>query len=306
MFSLALYLAAVLALWAGEAPVLRFAVIADIQYANKPARGERDYRASAAKLAGAVSEINRRDVDFVIQLGDLIDEGLDNLATILPIYQRFRARKYDVLGNHDLTVGRARFLNRLAMRRAYYDFSLNGWRFVVLDGMDVSVEGGWPDGSPNLLAGERMLAGLKARSAPNAMSWNGGVGEAQQRWLRETLRAAERAGERVVVFCHFPVLAAASTPVYLLWNHDEVLGILHSSPAVAAYMNGHDHRGGYAKAGGIHFVTLQGVVESGAVGAFGVVEVFPDRLRIRGYGTVPSRNLVLKGRQRPANARVTH
>ena len=76
--------------------------------------------------------------------------------------------------------------------------------------------------------------------------------------------------------------------------------------SLAAYRNGHDHRGGYAEAGGIHFVTFQGVVESGAAGAFGVVEVFPDRSRIRGYGTVPSRNLALKGRQRPANARVTH
>ena len=291
---LALLLAATVALAAEDPPILRFAVVADVQYADKPARGKRQYRESRAKLAGAVSEINRRHVDFVIQLGDLIDEGEKNLAAILPVYQDFRATKYHVLGNHDFSAGRTVLLEQLGMREAYYDFSLEGWRFIVLDGMDISVEGGWPAGSPNLLAGEQMLASLKARSAPNAMSWNGGIGEAQKRWLRKTLKAAERAGERVIVFCHFPVLAAASTSVHLLWNHDEVLSILSSSLAVVAYMNGHDHQGGYAEQSGIHFITFQGIVESGAENAYAVVEVFPERLEIRGHGAVPSRRLALR------------
>lgn len=287
------FLLAAAFLAAGESPALRFAVVADVQYADKPAQGKREYRESKAKLAAAVSEINPQAVDFVIQLGDLIDEGMDNLAAILPVYRGFRAKKYHVLGNHDLSAGRAVLLERLAMRGPYYDFSLKGWRFVVLDGMDISAEGGWPAGSPNLLAGERMLDRLKTRSSPNALPWDGGIGEAQKRWLRRTLHAAERAGERVIVFCHFPILAAASTPVHLLWNHDEVLGILSSSPAVAAYMNGHDHQGGYAEEGGIHFVTFQGLVESGADNAYAVVEVFSDRLEIQGHGTVLSRSLAL-------------
>jgi manganese-dependent ADP-ribose/CDP-alcohol diphosphatase len=291
--SLVLILAAAFALAAEDTEVPRFAVIADVQYADKPAQGKREYRESRAKLSAAVSQINRQDVDFVLQLGDLIDEGVDNLAAILPVYQGFRSKKYHVLGNHDFGAGRAALLERLGMRGAYYDFSLKGWRFIVLDGMDVSVEGGWPAGSPNLLAGERMLASLRAHSSPNAMPWNGGIGEEQKRWLRDTLQAAERAGERVIVFCHFPVLAAASTPVHLLWNHDELLGILSSSPAVAAFMNGHDHQGGYAEEGGIHFLTFQGIVESGADTAYAVVEVFPNRLEIRGTGTVPSRSLAL-------------
>lgn len=138
-----------------------------------------------------------------------------------------------------------------------------------------------------------MLDSLKERSSPNAMSWNGGVGDVQIRWLRETLQKAERAGERAFVFCHFPVLAAASTPVHLLWNHAEVLEILSSSGVVAAYMNGHDHRGGYAEKGGIHFITFQGVVESDAGNAYAILEVYPKRLEIRGYGMVTSRSLAL-------------
>ena len=74
--------------------------------------------------------------------------------------------------------------------------------------------------------------------------------------------AGRRTGDRAL--CHFPDLAAASTSVHLLWNQEEVLSILSSSPAVAAYLNGHDHQGGYAEQGGINSITFQGVVESGA------------------------------------------
>jgi 3',5'-cyclic AMP phosphodiesterase CpdA len=290
---LAILLTVTCILSAAEAPTLRFAVLADVQYADKPTNGKREYRESKAKLVDAVREINRQDVDFVIQLGDLIDAGAESLAAILPVYEGLRAKQYHALGNHDFAPGRAALLEQLAMPDPYYDFTVKGWRFVVLDGMDVSVGGGWPAGSPNLLAGEQMLDSLTARSSPNAVPWNGGVGEAQQRWLRDTLQAAERAGERVIVFCHFPVLAAASTPVHLLWNHDAVLSILSASPAVAAYMNGHDHHGGYAEANGIHFTTLEGVVESGADNAYAIVELFSDRLEIRGHGAVSSRSLAL-------------
>jgi 3',5'-cyclic AMP phosphodiesterase CpdA len=278
---------------AGESPVLRFAVVADIQYADKPPRGKRQYRDSKAKLASIVDQINQQNVDFIIQLGDLIDEGEDSLDAILPIFRSLRARQYHVVGNHDLSFDRSAVLERLAMKAPYYDFSLRGWRFVVLDGMDVSADGSWPSGSPNRIVGERMLAELKARSAPNAVAWNGGIGESQKRWLQETLEEAGRRNERVIVFCHFPVLAASSTPVHLLWNHEEVLKILAASPTVVAYMNGHDHQGGYAEERGIHFLTVSGVVESGEENAFATVEVFADRLEIRGSGTVPHRSLTI-------------
>lgn len=274
-------------------PVLRFGVVADVQYADKQQAGRRDYRASLPKLEACVDALNAQDLAFVIQLGDLIDGGEENLGPVLAAYNRLRAPARHVLGNHDFATARPALLERLGMKRAYYDFGLRGWRFVVLDGMDLSVTGGWPPGSPNFEQARTLLGGLKAGGASNAYDWNGGIGDRQKRWLKETMARAEAGRERVIVFSHFPILREASTAAHLLWNHEEVLALVESSRAAAAFLNGHDHSGGYAQRNGIHHVTLEGMVEAGARSAYAVVEVYGDRLVIHGTGAVKSRVLPL-------------
>ena len=148
-----------------------------------------------------------------------------NLPRILPVYRNLTARQYHVLGNHDFCVPRAGLQRQLGMENAWYDFAAGGWRFVVLDGMDISIPGR-AAGTPEQHRAVEMLAALGARHAPNAQDWNGGIGDAQKRWLREVLRRAGEAGERAIVFCHFPLLAEASTPEHLLWNSEEILRIL--------------------------------------------------------------------------------
>jgi hypothetical protein len=98
----------------------------------------------------------------------------------------------------------------------------------------------------------------------------------------------------VMLFCHAPILEAASTPQHLLWNDQQVLRTIEQHRSVAAWVNGHDHRGGYALRGGIHHVTLEGMVESGAEDCFGFVDVYPDRLVLRGTGGLTSRTLPLR------------
>ena len=55
--------------------------------------------------------------------------------------------------------------------------------------------------------------------------------------------------------------------------------------------HGHDHAGGYARSGGVHYVTVPGMVEAPEKNAFAVVDVYDDRLDVRGFGSVPSRTL---------------
>lgn len=278
-------------------PRVSFAVLTDIHYADQPPTLNLDYRGSWERLSRAVESINAARPEFAIQLGDLVDGEADNLPRILPVYRNLAARQYHVLGNHDFCKPRARLQQQLGMENAWYDFAAGGWRFIVLDGMDISIPGR-AAGTPERQAAEEMLTALGVRNAPNAQDWNGGIGDAQQRWLREVLRRAGNAGERAIVFCHFPLLREAATPQHLLWNSEEILRILQEAPMLVAYMNGHAHDGGYALRHGIHFVTYPGMVESGTLNSYTLVDVYDDRLELRGSGTAPSRSLYLPARTR--------
>jgi len=284
------------ALCAQDQPLIRFAVLADIQYADKDTAGARDYRASMDRLARAVDDLNHHQLAFAIQLGDLIDEGPANMDPILAAYDRITARKRHVIGNHDAAaMDRRELLKRLGLANSFYEFAEAGWRFIVLDGTDLSVTGGWPEESEHFTLGLKMLDELKAAKAPNAQDWNGGVGERQMKWLTAALQRARQKKERVIVFGHSPLLASASTHAHLMWNHLAVRQTLEASGVVAAYFCGHDHSGGYAISRGIHHVTMPGMVEA-AEPAYAIVELHPDRLEIHGAGRAPSRTLKTRGR----------
>lgn len=282
-----------------DAPLFSFGVVADIQYADKDTAGKRRYRESIGKLAHAIPEWNARDLAFVVELGDITDDrGADSeqdLTVALSTFKPLKAPLYHVLGNHTLpSLGRAKMLEMLGLKRAYYDFAVKDWRFIVLDGMDLSVAG-WPAGSEQLKAAEAYLEAHKDEKRNELVKWNGGIGDAQKKWLAETLAQAVKAGEKVIVFCHHPAVREASNPHSVLWNLDEIAKLLEDCPAVMAYVAGHAHHGGYALQNGVHHVTLQGLVEAPEDGnCFGVVSVFPDRLVIEGQGTLTTRELKVR------------
>ena len=271
-------------LLAAEPPLFSFGVLADIQYADQDTAMGREYRRSVEKLERCSAALRSERLAFVIQLGDLVDGGLENLDRILPVFNRIAAAKRHVLGNHDFCAPRDVLLKRLGMPAAYYHFAERGWRFVVLDGMDVSVADS---------EGRDLLSALRSERARNAQAWNGAVGPRQREWLAQVLAEATRRNERVIVFCHFPVLAESCRPEHLLWDHREVLAMLESQPSVVAYMNGHDHRGGYAERNGRHYVTFPGMVEHDAAQTCRVVDVYAERLVVRGAGEAAGQVLAI-------------
>ena len=300
VYPLALITLARLAYGQGEVrqPIFSFGVVADIQYADQPAAIGREYRQSIGKLQSCESMLRSEKTSFVVQLGDFVDVGLKNFNRLLPVFQQIPGPRYSVLGNHDVdSIPREVLLKQLEMPAAYYAFALRGWRFLVLDGMQESVHGGWPESDSRYLAGRDTLAALEMAHAVNAKTWNGAVGEQQRKWLRQNLSDAAEKGERVVVFCHFPVLALSCRPEHLLWDHPQVLAILESAPSMVAYMNGHDHKGGYAEHDGIHYPTFPAMVEHSAEQSCKVVDVFPDRLVIRTAGNSAGQELKIRTRR---------
>ena len=291
--------AALCALLAGpataqETPLVRFGAIADPQYAPAPPRGSRHYANSLWKLSEAVEVLNKEELDFVVTLGDVIDRHVESYAHILPIYQNVEAENWFVLGNHEYDVANdyvQTVPTYLGMEENYYEFAVNGVRFIVIDGNDLSLFAN-AEGTEKYATSQAMYDQLVAKDAVNAKTWNGGLSDAQTAWLRERLDAAQEAGEQVVVFGHYPL---APENEHNLWNYQEVAAMLGEYGNVMAYLNGHNHAGNYGMEDGVHFVTVEGMVETATETAFAVVEVYPDRIVIDGTGRVTDRDLTHPG-----------
>ncbi|NLE36751.1 MAG: hypothetical protein GX621_01855, partial [Pirellulaceae bacterium] len=258
-------------------PLFSFGLVADVQYADKPDRPPRLYRDSLERLRECVTELNRHPLDFTIQLGDLIDGNIgpektrEDLDRVMSEFARLDKRLYHVAGNHCLNAGREEIEEKLGLDRAYYDFTpdgVEGWRLIVLDGNDAGY---------------------------------GVLGEEQTAWLKQTLDAARRRNERVILFNHFAVLKKAAAR-HRMKTPEPLQSIITRSGCVVAYFAGHDHAGGYAEEGGIQHVTFHGMVESGWRNAYAIVYVFQDRIEIRGFGAVPSRRLALLAPALPKTA----
>ena len=279
-----------------------FGVVADVQYADKDSAEPRKYRKSIETLGETVSHLNSKDLidnasyvgarrqpSFVVQLGDIIDGGANaqaDLDAVLGVYKKIQARKYHVLGNPDFVgLDRETVLDKLGMKKAYYDFSKGKFRFVVLDTTDISLSGGWPENSENYRLAEEFLKKLKQQKAPNAEDWNSAVGTEQKQWLDKVLSDAEKRKQKVIVFGHHPLTPANDR--YNLWNSDEIIEIFESHNCVAAYLAGHRHSDDYTWQNGICYVTIEGMIESADKKVYSVVWVYSDRLLIESTAKVP-------------------
>ena len=270
-----------------------FGVMADIQYCDcnrKWVKWTRFYRNSLNKLEKAVVEFNSQDLDFVIQVGDLIDRDFSSYQEVLPVYQQLNAPRYHVLGNHEFKVGsedKGKILSTLDLQKGYYDFTHHSWRFIVLDGTDLSLFA--PEkGGERYKEARSTLRKLRKGGMVNALMKNGGLSTEQMTWLKQTLDKAEATGEKVVLFCHYPVFPESS---YNLWNNHEVVQLLESYENVVAYINGHNHQGSYQEKDAIHYLSLQGMVETEKENAFAVIRAYPEHLKVTGFGREPDRTL---------------
>jgi manganese-dependent ADP-ribose/CDP-alcohol diphosphatase len=260
-------------------PLIRFGIITDIHFSpdSEPAAAQ----ATAAELRASLDDWQHNDVDFLLQLGDLIKGSEahkhEELRQISSIIKPFPATIRHVIGNHCLSIPRQELMAALGLQTPFYTFTIKGFRFMVLDGMDVSVLG-----IPETDEDRQTIAFF--RSHPELHDYCGAVGIRQLAWLQKELDAAERAAEQVIAICHFPLLPETTDQRHgLLWNHKEITGLLASSPAVKACISGHFHYGGYALHRDIHFVVLPAFVNRSEHPRFtsGTVELQRERMVLR-------------------------
>ncbi len=275
-----------------EKPEFTFGVVTDIQYQDAEPQKSRFYRSSVKKLEECVQVFNSKDLEFVIQLGDLIEKDFASYDTILSVFEKIKHKKYHVLGNHEFSV-RGRYLKsllqRIGMDKAYYDFKINSWRFIVLNGNDISIHGTQYD-SEERKEVEELFNNLAKEKTQNMQRWNGSIGKQQLEWLKNKLEKSCHDKEKVIIVCHFPVLPREW---HSLWNDEDVYKTIEAYDCVVAYINGHNHWGNYVFQNNIHYLTLKGMVETVDTNAFAIFKVYPDSINVIGYGREPSRSLTI-------------
>ncbi len=258
---------------------LRFGIITDIHFSTESETAAAE--STAAELRACMECWQRHDVDFLLQLGDLI-KGSDackheEFRQVQSLFKPFTAPIRHVIGNHCLALPRRELMEALGLQSAFYSFTMQGFRFIVLDGMDVSVLR-----TPETEEDRLHLAHFHAH--PELHDYCGAIGTRQKAWLQNGLEDAERASEQVIIICHFPLLSATTDQRHgLLWNHREIAKLLAASPAVKVCLSGHYHYGGYAKLNGVHFVVLPAFVNRSAHPRFacGTVELQGERMVVR-------------------------
>ena len=263
---------------------VRFGVVTDTHYADRERSGTRYYRDSIAKMREAVAEFQRADLDFIIELGDMKDttaasEPLPTLRFLDDIereFSAFRGPCYHVLGNHDMDcLSKEEFLAHTrnagrARGKAFYSFSEGGVRCIVLD------------------------ANFNADFTPYArgnFDWRKAYIPASQiEWLDAEL--TRHADEPTLVFLHQMLDSFSDISKDLcVGNAEAVVEVLERHRQVLAVFQGHHHPGHYSHRRGIHYLTLQGMIEQAApTSAYAIVEVEADgTIRVEGFRSCPDR-----------------
>ncbi|KAI4342516.1 hypothetical protein MLD38_027138 [Melastoma candidum] len=302
-------------------PLFSFGVISDVQYADIPDGRSflgvpRYYRHSILVLQRAVKQWNLlNNLSFAINFGDIADgfcpkdRSMETVCKVVNEFKKFRCPVYHMIGNHCLyNLPRSELLPLLKIQRgdgcAYYDFCpVPGYRFVVLDGYDISAIG-WPPGHPKTKQAMQLLQVKNPNTDKNSpvglqgldrrfLMFNGAVGEEQLQWLDGVLQEATSLKQKVVVCCHLPLDPGASTEEALLWNFDEVMEVIHHYNCVKVCLSGHDHKGGHSiDSRGIHHKVFEAALECPpGTDAFGYVDVYDDRLLLFGTGRLESCDL---------------
>ena len=267
-------------------------VIADCQYCDCDIKWGRYYKKSPQRLKNAVAELNKDSLSYTIHLGDFIDRNIASLDSILPTWNMLTSKKYHVLGNHDFDVGQSnkeKIISKLNLKNRYYSFIQNEWRFIVLDGNDLSSYG--TTSKEKEQQTDSLFNLLKDKNLPYLKKWNGGLSNAQINWIKTELDKAKKENQRVGFYCHFPIYPVDNDN---LWNREQFINLIKPYKNVKLFFNGHNHNGAYEYVNNVHYLTFKGMVDTENTSAFAKVKFDKDTIFIKGFEREPSRKLIIK------------
>jgi alkaline phosphatase len=251
-------------------PVVKVGLLTDAHYAEKEMAINRYYRESLAKVREAADVFRENNVDFAVELGDLIDGAPDDapfLRAINEVWKEAAPQRHCVLGNHCVArLSKTQFLDIVGQPRSFYSFDCNNFHFVVLDACFRQ------DGT--------------AYDRGNFLWTDTDIPESQREWLQADLAAAKFP---TILFIH-QRLDLPPDSMYAVKSSPAVRAILEKSGKVLAVFQGHSHKNEHALINEIHYCTLRAVVEgSGAQNnGYSILKIFADAsLQLEGFREHP-------------------
>ena len=251
----------------GKRPLVRFGVVSDPHFGDlestMPPGEVRAFRESDTKMREFVEVMNSRGIDFVVELGDFVEQHPSRAATVKAldriekVFREFKGPTYHVIGNHDLAVlERSEFLSRVTNTgiesgRSYYSFVAGSVTFVVLD------HGYYSDG---------------AAMRPGNVDWQKGhLSPEEFKWLEKTI---QNSSGKVVVFSHWRIDSETGVyPGLQAKDSEKVRKLLRSSAKVVACFSGHDHKGAFSYTGESGYYVLRAMCTGSGKDSSSYVEV---------------------------------
>ena len=263
-----------------EKPSVSFALIGDVQYADREPMDGRSYRQARKLFQQTIAELNRKNLDFVVCLGDLGDGIHKNeVPEILEDLKLCRHPVRMVAGNHDLVLNTEEELLRFFRQESFcYDFCLSGFRFIVYHSFDVSRFA--PPGSARYYAYRRYK---EEHAFRELREWDGALSEQLKCWLQAKLQAAADRNEQVILLAHVPVLRSASGSNAVMWDGGEQLELFDRYSNLRAFFAGHYHPGGCAVRNGVFHKTVKAICNVKEPTAL-ICRLYPDRLETEAVG----------------------
>jgi len=267
-----------------RAQTLRFGWVTDIHHSQAAIKWNRYYFECLDKFSEAIDLFNHAGVDFVIETGDLKDQCETSSPNETRIYlheaesvfAKFNGPRYHVFGNHDVDdLSKAEYLSVVSnfdipQNQSYYWFDMCGYRFVVLDAC--------------------FMANGADYNANNFAWYDTAIPAKELTWLNQTLKSSPFP---VLVFVHQPLDGEGQRFVS---NSLQVRDLLEQSKKVVAVFQGHIHQGGYRNINGIHYITLQSLVDGPDAqnNSYALVDVSISQLTLYGFRRAQSLQLSIQ------------
>ncbi len=208
-----------------EAKTLRFAQLSDIHFSLSGVTeyNSRDLSKTVETLDKAIDEINAKDVDFVISLGDNIDKSREeDLAVFLRKMQKVKKPYYLDIGNHDSYkisgISKQTYIAYVQKYNKYQKFNSFNYTF-----------------SPT----QDILAVVVDGVFPLVPSTHGVIQEKTLKWVDEVL--SKHKDKKVIIFQHFPVIEPYENKSHMLVYKEQYMEMLAKHKNVIAICSGHYH-----------------------------------------------------------------